>query len=154
MIFVLAYKDFIHIFFYCELFLISLKRLVSQSGLQCTFPPTAGPDVGGASVAGWGCSEGGQSCGLRGRRHCGVHSGSLAQLLLHGDEHKAAGGASCVRDDHQHWPGGVAAQGGCLGPPLLFSPYEVLQNWIWLIEMCVFLKLQLYVFACLYFSIQ
>lgn len=44
-------------------------------------------------------------------RHCGVHHGRAAQLLLHGDEHAAAGGTSRLGDDHWNRPGGVAAQG-------------------------------------------
>ena len=47
----------------------------------------------GAEEPGGGRCEGRQGSGLRRGRHCGVRHGQGAQLLLHGDEHKAAGGA-------------------------------------------------------------
>lgn len=45
-------------------------------------------------------------------RNCGVYYGLKTQLLLHGDEYKAASGTSCYWDDHRDWLGGVAAEGG------------------------------------------
>ena len=44
-------------------------------------------------------------------RNGGVHHGQTSEVLLHGDEHSSAGGTSSHRDDNQHRPGGVAAQG-------------------------------------------
>lgn len=44
-------------------------------------------------------------------RNCGIHYGRRAQFLFHGDEHKAASGASCHRNDHRSWLGGMAVQG-------------------------------------------
>lgn len=44
-------------------------------------------------------------------RNGGIHYGRRAQFLFYGDEHKAASGASCHRDDHRNWLGGVAVQG-------------------------------------------
>lgn len=44
-------------------------------------------------------------------RNGGIHYGRRAQFLFHGDEHKAASGASCHRNDHRNWLGGVAVQG-------------------------------------------
>ena len=44
-------------------------------------------------------------------RHCRVHHGQEPEILLHGDEHKTAGGASSDRNGDRSRPGGVAAEG-------------------------------------------
>ncbi len=58
---------------------------------------------------GGGRRQGGR---LRRRRHGGIHRQPGRQLLLHGDEHAAAGRAPGDRDDHRARPGRVAAAGG------------------------------------------
>ena len=55
------------------------------------------------------CGQGGRLCR---RRHGRVHRQPGRQLLLHGDEHAAAGRASGDRDDHRARPRRVAVAGG------------------------------------------
>ena len=74
--------------------------------------PAPGHDRGQAPPDGLG--RGGRRARgrLRERRHRGVHRRRARRVLLHGDEHPAAGRAPGDRDDHRARPGRVAAARG------------------------------------------
>ena len=76
--------------------------------------PAPGTDrASHARSDGRGGGRRGASRRLRRRRHGRVHrSMPRRRLLLHGDEHAAAGRASGHRDDHRPRPGRMAARGG------------------------------------------
>ena len=65
----------------------------------------------GDGPGGGGSGQGGR---LRRRRHGRVHRPSGRPLLLHGDEHAAAGRASGHRDDHRR---STWSSGSCASPP-------------------------------------
>ena len=71
--------------------------------------PAPGMTRRAARGDGRGGGRGGAGGRLRRRRHGRVHRPSRRPLLLHGDEHAAAGRASGHRDDHRPRPGRVAA---------------------------------------------
>ena len=91
-------------------------RLPVRARLLGAAPPPEGAR-GGAGAGhdrraprgdGPGGGGGGAGGRLRRRRHGRVHRPSGRPLLLHGDEHPAAGRASGHRDDHRARPGRVA----------------------------------------------
>ena len=71
--------------------------------------PAPGMTAERRAAMGQAAVEAAQGGRLRRRRHGRVHRRSGRPLLLHGDEHAAAGRASGHRDDHRARPGRVAA---------------------------------------------